>query len=130
MRVGRADILLIWRTPTHQYGILICLFSSLISFLHCVVLLVKILPVLCQIYTYILHLGACWHECLPSLWCQARVFSLLPLLLLPELVPAGPSGSVHSVTFFGKSEEHYFVIRTFTYPFISCLLSTSCYSVL
>lgn len=65
----------------------------------------------------------------PSLLYLAGVFSLLPLLL-PELVPAEPLHSVHSVTLFGKSEEHDFVILTFLHPFISCLLGTSCYSVL
>lgn len=32
LRFGRTDILLILRIPTHQYGVMICLFSSLIFF--------------------------------------------------------------------------------------------------
>lgn len=42
LRFGRTDILLILRIPTHQYGVMICLFSSLISFMGCVVLLIQI----------------------------------------------------------------------------------------
>lgn len=63
----------------------------------------------------------------PSLLYPAGVFSLLPPLLLPDLAPAAPSGSIHFVTLFEKSEE-LFVVHTFTHPFVSCLLR--CYSVL
>lgn len=130
MRVGSADILLLLRTSTHRYEILICLFSSLISFLRCVVLFIKILPVVLSVMPTYSTLGHAGINACSSLQYPARMFSLLPLLLLPELVPAGPSGSVHSVTLFGKSGN---VLLCHSYLHGSLhFLSTEhrCYSVL
>lgn len=98
----------ILRIPSHQCGVMICLFSSLNSLVSCEVLLMQIaiLP-----WSMLMQL-------LPSMHDPAGVFPSLLFFPFPTLAPTGPSGLIHPAPSLGKSEEHHFVIYTFIHSFI------------